>query len=304
MKAVRLHDYGGPELYNYEDVPIPEPGEGQVLVKMKAIGVNPADWKYGFGYYKQYVPLQFPWTPGLDGAGIVEAIGPGVTLFKPGQAVYGFFQGPYAEFAIANATELLGKPDSLTFEQAASLPVGMMTAWEAVVEVAEVKPGQRVLVHGGAGGVGLHAVQLAKWKGAHVTATASGANADFVRSLGADKVVDYTKSKFEDEVRDVDAVIDTVGGELVQRSIPIIKPGGIFVTIAAMVDPELGEARGVRAASAARAGADKLPKAGELVAEGKLKPQVGNIYSLAQASQAITESQTGHTRGRIILKPD
>ncbi|HZQ10964.1 MAG TPA: zinc-binding dehydrogenase, partial [Anaerolineae bacterium] len=175
------------------------------------------------------------------------------------------------------------------------------TAWQAVIEEAEVKPGQKVLVHGGAGGVGAYALQLARWKGAHVIATTSAANADFVRSLGAETVIDYQKTKFEDIVNDVDAVIDTVGGDLVERSLRVIQPGGIFVTVAARVDPEMGEAHNIRATSSRRADAEKLKQIAELLASKQLVPVVGETFPLSQAREAQELSQTGHGRGRIIL---
>jgi NADPH:quinone reductase-like Zn-dependent oxidoreductase len=302
MQAARIADYGGPEQIKIEQVPVPEPGEGQVLIRLKATGVNPADWKMRAGYFKQFMPLPFPWIPGLEGAGVVESVGPGVTAVKPGQAVYGPFSNSYAEYVVAPTADVFAKPEPLSFEEAASVPVGALTAWQAVMEEAEVQPGQRVLIHGGAGGVGLYAIQFAKWKGAHVTATASSANAEFVRSLGAEAVIDYQTTRFEDVVKDLDAVIDTVGGDLVGRSVRVIKPGGIFVTVAGMVDPEEGQARGIRATSSRRADTVKLQQISDLLQSGQVVPKVGKVFSLAQARQAQELSQTGHGQGRIILR--
>ncbi len=301
MQAIRVHDYGGSEVLVLERMPRPEPKAGQVLVRLKAAGVNPADWKMRAGYYKQFMPLPLPWIPGLEAAGIVEAVGAGVTTLQSGQAVYGPIGNSYAEYAAAEAPDLFAKPAHLSFEQAASVPVGGLTAWQAVIEEAEVQPGQRVLIHGGAGGVGLFAVQFARWKGAHVTATASAANADFVRSLGAEKVIDYRTTKFEDVVQDVDAVIDTVGGDIIERSLQVIRPGGILVTVAGRVDPEMGQARGVRATSSRRADTAKLRQITELLESKQLTPEVGKVFPLAQARQAQELSQTGHGRGRIVL---
>lgn len=301
MQAINAHDYGGPELLKVERVPKPAPSANQVLVRVFAAGVNPADWKYRSGMFRQFMPLNFPWTPGLEGAGIVETIGPGVKTLKPGQQVYGPINRSYAEFALATEHDLFLKPAGLSFDQAASIPIGALTAWQAVIEEAEVQAGQQVLVHGGAGGVGMYAVQLARWKGAHVTATASAANANFVKSIGAEKVIDYQAAKFEDIVHDVDAVIDTVGGELIQRSLPTIKSGGIFVTVAGRVDPEMGQARGVQATSARRADTTKLDQINELLRSNKIVTEVGRVFPLAQAEQAHKLSETGHGRGRIIL---
>ncbi len=302
MQAARIHDYGGPEQIVIEQAPRPEPKAGEVLVHLKAAGVNPADWKARAGYFKQFIPITFPWTPGLEGAGTVEAMGPNVTTFKRGQAVLGPINNSYAEYAVAPAAEVFAKPEILSFEQAASVSVGTLTAWGAVIEEAQVQPGQRVLIHGGAGGVGLYAVQFARWKGAHVTATASAANTDFVRSIGAEEVINYQTTRFEDVVKDVDAVIDTVGGDLAERSMRVIRPGGVYVTTAGRVDPQLGQAHGIRATNGHRADVAKLQTVIELLQSKKIVPMVGKMFSLTQARQAQDLSQTGHGRGRIILR--
>jgi NADPH:quinone reductase-like Zn-dependent oxidoreductase len=304
MQAARIHDYGGPEQIVIEQTPRPEPKAGEVLVRLKAAGVNPADWKMRAGYMKQFRPLIFPWIPGLEGAGTVEAVGPNVTALKAGQAVLGPINNSYAEYAVAPVTDLFMKPEKLSFEEAASVPVGALTAWQAVIDEAQVQPGQRVLVHGGAGGVGLYAVQFARWKGAHVTATASAANADFLRSLGAEKAIDYHATKFEDVVKDVHAVIDTVGGDLVERSLQVIRPGGVFVTAAGRVDPAIGQVHGIRAASAHRADVATLRTIVELLQAKQIVPVVGKVFPLTQARQAQELSQTGHGRGRIVLQID
>ncbi|MCL4396195.1 MAG: NADP-dependent oxidoreductase [Chloroflexi bacterium] len=302
LQAAVVHNYGGPEQIVMERVPCPKPKAGEVLVRLKAAGVNPADWKARAGYMKQFRPLTFPWIPGLEGAGVVDVAGPDVTSLKAGEAVYGPIGGSYAEYAVAPAKDLYPKPKDLSFEEAASVPVGALTAWGAVIQSANVQPGQRVLVQGGAGGVGAFAVQLARWKGAHVIATSSGANVDFVRSLGAETVVDYQKEKVEDVVKDVDAVIDTVGGEVLERSLQVIKRGGILVTIAGSPDAKAAEARGVRATRAGRADAAALQQISELLESKKVRPVVGKVFSLAQAGQAQELSQTGHGRGRIVLR--
>jgi NADPH:quinone reductase-like Zn-dependent oxidoreductase len=302
MQAVRAHDYGGPDVLQLEQAPLPEPGADQVLIRLKATGVNPVDWKTRSGMYKQFWPLQFPWTPGIDGAGTVESLGANVTQFGKGQAVFGIVTGGYAEYALAQAADLQPKPENLSFEEAASIPVGALTAWAAVVDSANVQAGQRVLVHGGAGGVGLYAVQLARWKGAHVTATASSRNMEFVRSLGAENVIDYNATRFEDVLKDLDAVIDTVGGDLVERSLKVIRPGGIFVTVAARPAEDAGKAQNISVVSAGRASSDHLKDISKLIAEGQLKPAVGTLFPLGEARKAQELSQAGHGRGRIILE--
>lgn len=302
MQTVQAKDYGGPEVLTPVQVPVPEPNPDQVLIQLKAAGVNPADWKIRAGYFKQFMPLQLPWTPGMEGAGLVQAVGGNVTGFKKGQAVYGIVNGGYAEYALAQAGDIQPKPERVTFEEAASIPVGALTAWAAVIDTANIQAGQRVLVHGGAGGVGVYAVQLARWKGAHVTATASAKNIELVRSLGAENVIDYNATRFEDVVHDVDVVIDTVGGDLPDRSFQVLRPGGIFVTVAGRLAEDAGKAQSIRAVGAGRAPNENLKKITELVETGQLKPVVGKVFTLEQARQAQELSQTGHGRGRIILK--
>jgi len=301
MQAVRFHEYGGPEVLSVEQVAIPQPGPDQALVRVIAAGVNPADWQMRAGYYQKFMPLPLPWTPGIDGAGILEAVGENVKMFQPGQAVYGLFVGGYAEHALANANEIHLKPDHLTFEQAATVAHGALTAWQAVIEEAEAQPRQTMLIHGGAGGVGVFAVQLAKWKGAYVIATTSGANVDFVRSLGADQVINYETMKFEDAVKDVDTVVDTVGGDLFARSLSVIRNGGKYVALTSRIDPEAGMARDILVTSARRADPDKLEQIAQLLKSKKIVPVVGKTFPLSQARQAQELSATGHGRGRIVL---
>jgi NADPH:quinone reductase-like Zn-dependent oxidoreductase len=301
MHAIQIEDYGGPEVLKLVEASVPQPGEGQVLVRVYAAGVNPADWKFRSGYMKQFRPVSMPWTPGLEAAGVVEAVGPGVTRFRQGQPVYGPLPGAYAEFALATASDLQPKPDRLSFEEAASVPVGALTAWGSVIDAAGIQPGQRVLVQGAAGGVGLYAVQLARWKGAEVIGTASAANVDFVRAMGAE-AIDYSAGPFEQKVHDVDVVIDTVGGDVLQRSPLALRRGGTLVTVAGQLAEDFGKAQGIRAIRGGRAAVEKLKDISQLIQEGKVKPAVYKIFPLAEARQAHELSQTGHGRGRIILR--
>ncbi len=302
MQAARVHDYGGPEVLIVEQAPRPEPKAGEVLIRVKAAGVNPADWKMRGGAYKQFMPLQFPWIPGLEGAGTIEALGAGVSTFQLGQEVYGILSSSYAEYAIALAKDIQSKPSNLTFEQAATVPVGALTAWGAVINTANVQAGQRVLVHGAAGGVGASAVQLAHWKGAHVTGTASAGNLEFVRSLGAESAIDYNAAPFETVVHDMDVVVDTVGGDISERSWQVLHKDGIFVTVAGRLAPEAGKAQGVRAMNAGRAPAETLKQISELLVSKKIIPVVGKPFALKEVRQAHELSQSGHGRGRIILR--
>jgi len=301
MHAVRFHEFGGPEVLKLEQAPRPQPEAGQVLVRLAAAGVNPADWKRRAGLYGGLGQIALPYTPGLEGAGIIETTGPGVNDFHPGQAVYGFIFGAYAEYAVAPASDLLPKPANLTFEEAATAPIGAITAWRMVIEDARVQPGQQVLVHGAAGGVGLYAVQFAAWKGAHVIGTASARHLSFVHSLGAEKVIDYNATQFETAVHDLDAVIDTVGGDLIERSWKTLRPGGVLVSVASQLTPEMGEAHGVRAIKSGRAPIEQFKQISALLESGKIHPVVGAVFPLAQAQQAQELSQTGHGQGRIVL---
>jgi NADPH:quinone reductase-like Zn-dependent oxidoreductase len=304
MRAVRLHEYGPPSVLVVDTIERPEPKAGEVLIRVRFAGVNPIDWKLRAGYLKQYMPVTLPTIPGLDVAGTVEAVGEGVTGFAAGDGVFGRGAGTYAEFAVAPVATIAQIPDGVSFEQAATLHVGGVTAWLGVIDGADVQAGQRLLVQGGAGGVGSMAVQLGHWKGANVIATASTANVDFVRSIGADEVIDYTSVKVEDAVHDVDVVFDTVGGEATGQLWNVLKPGGILVTCVGMPDAETAAARGVRTAATAHPAETRpiLDELAKLVASGDLKPVIQQIYPLAEAASAQAASETGHGRGRILLK--
>ena len=230
MKAMRFHEYGGSEKLVLETIPRPVPKANEVLIKVHFAGVNPIDWKFRAGFLKDYMPLQLPFVPGIDVSGTIEELGSEVKTLKKGQAVFGVAKGAYAEYAIASAGDVTAKPDRLSFELAATLPVGALTAWQAV-EDAGIKAGQTVVVQGAAGGVGLFAVQFARAKGARVTGIASAANKDFVKSLGAEKSVDYAKGPLETEIKNADVVIDTVGGETLEKSYDLLKKGGALVTV-------------------------------------------------------------------------
>jgi NADPH:quinone reductase-like Zn-dependent oxidoreductase len=304
MRAARFHDYGPPSVLVVESVQRPDPEAGEVLVRVHFAGVNPIDWKLRAGYLKQFMPVPLPAIPGLDVSGTVEAVGEGVSGFAVGDRVFGRGASTYAEFAVAPITTIAHMPDGVSFEQAAPLHVGGVTAWLGVVDSGHVEAGQRLLVQGGAGGVGSIAVQLGHWKGADVIATASTANVDFVRSLGAGEVIDYTSVNVEDAVHDVDVVFDTVGGEVTAHSWSVLKPGGILVTCVGVPDAETAAARGVRAEATRRPTETRsiLEELGKLVASGDLKPEIQQVFSLDDAALAQAASETGHGRGRILLK--
>lgn len=306
MKAVRFHQFGGPEVLVYEDMPRPDAGEGEVLIKVRTASVNPIDWKVRAGMVQQRIPVTLPLVVGRDVAGVVEAVGAGVSAFKAGDEVMGQTamgkHGSFAEFTVAPVKDLVKKPAALSFSIAAALPIAGAAAWHSIYEAAEVKPGQTVLVQGAAGGVGMLVVQLAKRAGATVIATCSGRNVDMVKSLGADRVIDYTKERFEDSVKDVDAVIDCVLGEVQTRSWAVVKKGGILVSLSGPPSEELAKQHQARGAMTMGAkGMAHLGEMADLAAEGKLKVIIGSELPLSATTEAHEISQAGHARGKIVV---
>jgi NADPH:quinone reductase-like Zn-dependent oxidoreductase len=305
MRAIQVHRYGGPEQLKLEEKPRPEPRAGEVLLRVHAAGVNPIDWKIRQGLLKEVQPVTFPYTPGIEVAGVVEDVGPGVTAFKKGQAVLGQTSaGAYAEYVTIPVEALALKPQILSFAEAATVPVGATTAWRALFEHGGLIAGQRVLIQGAAGGVGLFAVQLAKWKGAQVIGTASTANLEFVRSLGADTVLDYTTTPVESVVQEVDLVLDGVGGKTLLSSLAALRRGGTLISIAGPPPQEQAQARGVRAMMSRGAATVPLERLTQLIDEGHLKVIAGKTFPLSEVQQAHEYSQSGHGRGRIVLQID
>ncbi len=304
MKAVRIHAYGGPEALRSEYAPVPVPGSGQVLVRVRATSVNPWDYKLASGAFKNAVAMEFPHIPGGEFSGIIERVGPGVSYGKPGFPVYGNCpQGAYAQFVAAPAESLAPKPAGLTDIQAASVPVAGQTAWQGLFDHGHLEPGQTVLIHAAAGGVGSFAVQLAHWKGAKVIATASAANADYLKSLGADQVIDYKATPFDTVVKDVDLVFDLLGGETQTRSFTVLKQGGRLVATAQ--PPKQGEAAHYKVRALMmqmKPSTAGLMQLGQLLDAGKLRTEVMNTFPLAHAKEAWEYGQSGHTRGKVVLE--
>lgn len=309
MTAVRFHEYGDASVLQVESVPRPELGADKVLVRLYAVSINPLDWKLRQGFMKDMMPLRFPFTPGGDFAGIVESVGSGVTGFAVGDTVFGrvdpVIGGAYAEYVAASPDDLAPKPESMSFVDAASVPVVAMTAWQSIFDIGGLSTGQTILIHGGAGGVGLFAVQLAKTKGATVYATCSEADKSFVKSLGADTVIDYKNERFEEIAKNIDVVLDTVGGETQERSWGVLKPGGMLVATTAPPSPEKAVAHGVRAAMVqVTPTAALLAEIAGLLADGSVKTEVGKTFPLAEVGAAHELSQHGHVRGKIVLTVD
>jgi NADPH:quinone reductase-like Zn-dependent oxidoreductase len=307
MKAVRIHEYGGPEVLKYEDAPRPQAGPGEVLIRVHAASVNPVDWKIRAGYLQQMLKYKLPMIPGWDVSGVVESAGAGVTRLKPGDLVYCLADmsrdGSYAEYIAVRESAVALKPKSIDHTTAAAIPLAALTAWQALYDGAKLSAGQTLLIHGAAGGVGTFAVQLAKMKGARVIATASKKNHDFLRSLGADEVIDYNTTKFEDAVHGVDAILDTITGETMERSWQVLKKGGILVSILEPPSQEKAGACGVRCHHTfVQPNMEQLNEIAKLVDAGKLKVIIEKVFPLAEAGAAQESNAAGHTRGKIAIR--
>jgi NADPH:quinone reductase-like Zn-dependent oxidoreductase len=307
MKAIVVHDYGGPEVLKYEDRPKPEPKEDQILVRVIAAGVNPVDDASRSEKYAKFFGITLPFIPGYDIAGVVEKAGAKISKFKAGDPVYAYLNlkdgGGYADYAVATEVEAAKKPKWISFTEAAAVPVCALTAWQALIDKAKLSAGQTVLVHGGSGGVGSFAIQIAKARGAKVIATASTRNQDLLKQLGADVAVDYTKQKFEDFAKDVDVVLDSVGKDTLARSYGVVKKGGFIVTIVARIDQAELDKHGIRGASlGVEPTSSQLVEIGKLIDEKKIKVIISQTFPLSEAAKAQEQVATGHTRGKIVLK--
>jgi len=313
MRAVVQHAFGGPEVLRMAEVARPVPLPTEVLVRVHAAGINPVDWKTRAGGGMASVLGEPPFILGWDVSGVVEETGFGVTALKAGDEVYAMpwfprAAGGYAEYVTAPARQFARKPVHLSHDQAAAVPLAALTAWQALVDTAGVRAGQRVLIHAAAGGVGHFAVQFTKHLGAHVTGTASSSRHDWLASLGADELIDYTAVRFEDAAKDIDVVIDLVGDgheNTSTRSLDVLRPGGLIVAIPGGVSPELlqaAQARGLRtSAFLVEPDGPALTRIAELIDAGKVSVQVEEVFPLEQAAQAHAHGEGGHTRGKLVL---
>ena len=307
MKAIVAHEWGGPGVLKIEDVPVPAPKEDEMLIKVFAAGVNSFDGSLLSGKYAKVFGTRLPWIPGYDVAGTVEKVGAKVSKFKVGDPVYAFISipsgGGYAEYAVAKENQVALKPATLGFVEAGGVPSVALTAWQALVDKANVQPGQTVLIQGASGGVGMFAIPIAKVRGAKVLATASTANQDFLKQLGADVAIDYKTEKFEDIAKNMDVVVDGVGRETLARSYPILKKGGIIVSLVGRVDQSELEKYGIRGVSLeAEYNGDELSEIGKLIDAKKIKIFVSETFPLADVAKALSKADTGHARGKIVLK--
>lgn len=309
MRAISQDTHGGPEVLRETELPRPEPGPGEILVSVRAAGVNPTDWKHrARPRFVDRLPLVLGW----DVSGVVEEVGYGVTLFAPGDEVFGMLPyphgvGAYAEFAKGPARSFARKPEAIDHVQGGALPLAALTAYQALVDTADVRPGQRVLIHAAAGGVGHLAVRIAKHLGAHVTGTASAEKHAFVRSLGADEVIDYRTTDFRDAVKDADMALVPMAGDTRTRTLDVLRPGGTLVTLIGDTSrEELAEAarRDVRHATmlveSDHAGMEAVAT---MVREGALRAHVQEILPLSQAARAHRLGEEGHLTGKLVLVP-
>jgi len=303
VKAIRIHSYGNSGELKLEEVPNPSVRGNEALVRVRAAGVNPFDWKFREGYFKDWIPATFPLTLGVDFAGDIAQAGKDARDFKVGDKVFGFASGSYSEFATVPEKDLVRMPKTVDYETAASLPTPGVTAYQLVLNVVRATKGLRVLIHGAAGSVGSLAVQFARMQGARVFATASGRDAEYLKGLGADQVIDYRSERFDEKLKDLDAVIDLVGGETLARSYAVVKPGGILVSAAGAPDPGEAEKLHFRAQNfVAQRDPSHLAHVATLVDQGVIKLRVGRVMPLAEARQAHDLSQKGSSGGKIVLQ--
>lgn len=331
MKAVICEQYGGPEVLQLaSEIPVPQPGPNGVLIRARSTSVNPVDWKLRAGWLSGLWKLRFPVIWGCDISGVVEQVGSSVTLFKPGDEVYGFkhgkvgetYRGTYAEFAVLPENTIAQKPARLSHEEAAAVPLAALTAWQALVGQGRIKPRSKVLIHAAAGGVGTFAVQIAKSFGAYVAATATARNHELLRQLGADQLIDYTRDNIEDKLSGYDVVLDGVGESVWSSSLKVLRPGGKLVTLAIPIPH--GPAGRAKFFSTALGGGmsgigrallrgrgfamtqvkprgGELEKINALIEAGKIKPIVEKVYPLEGIAEAHRLSEQGHVRGKLVV---
>lgn len=310
MKAVQIKTYGGIDVLEINDnAPEPTPEKDQVLVEVHAASINPFDWKVREGYAKKYIKLEFPTTIGGDFAGVVTGLGENVSDFKIGEAVYGQAAvfgggtGAFAEVLAANVNKIAPKPKNIDFLQAASLPLVGVSALQALETHIKLKKGQKILIHGGAGGIGTIAIQLAKALGAYVATTVSSDDVEYARGLGADEVIDYKNQNFEEILKDYNAVFDTVGGKTLDKSFLVVKKGGIIVSMAGAPSAALAKKHGVVVIGQNTEGnKERLSRLSELVERGEIKPQVDRVFAIDEAAEAFSRLEKGHPRGKVVLK--
>ncbi|MFD1413678.1 NADP-dependent oxidoreductase [Oceanobacillus jeddahense] len=310
MKAIIIDQYGdADQLKEKDEIPIPEIKDNQVLVEMHATSINPIDWKLREGYLQEGLPFEFPIILGWDAAGVIKQIGKNVTAFQVGDEVFArpdlTPNGTYAAYTAVDEELLAMKPKNISFEEAAAVPLAGLTAWQCLVNFSEIKEGEKVLIHAGSGGVGSMAIQIAKSFGAYVASTASGKNETFLKELGVDHCINYKEEDFEDVLQDYDIVVDTLGGEILNKSFQVLKEGGRLVSIAGKPDEKLAKQKGVKAGSLwLEPDGKELAELGKLMEDGKLKPYIGHTFPLTEngLKEAHRLSETHHAKGKIVIQ--
>jgi len=304
MKAVRIHEFGGPDRVQIEEVATPKVTRGKALVRIHAAAVNPVDWMVREHLYNPKGADRVPMTLGQDFAGVIEKIGSdSQTSLREGDEVFGEVFGSFAEYALVPLKDLVKKPRSLDFTIAASLPMPALTAWQAIIDTAGAKPGMRFLIHGASGGVGSFAAQFARWKDAEVAATASEPSFDFLRSIGVDPIIDYRRERFEEKLRDIDVVLDPLGGDTQARSWSVLKRGGMLINLIGEIDEEAAKRAGVRAVDfGMEYDVQDLEQIAALVESGAIRPHISKVLPLEQAKQAMDLNQQGKSHGKIVLE--
>jgi NADPH:quinone reductase-like Zn-dependent oxidoreductase len=300
MRAWVIDQLGGPEVYRVGEVPVPEPLEGEVQVRVEGAGMNPVDWKIRSGLFTAAAPKIFPAVTLREFAGTVSKQGPGVTEWKVGDTVYGITDvGAAAEYTVAKSESIGPSPFTLAAWEAALVPLAGMTAWQALFDHGGLRAGQRVLIHAAAGGVGTFAVQLAKWKGAYVIGTASKRNHPLLRTLGADEMIDYHDQRFDEVVRNVDVVLHSIGQEDLAGSLKVLKPGGILVAISAQPDVQQAMKEGKRAVwFMMQPSTENLAQLATLIDTGKIRPVVDSVVPLSEGPKTMAEVEQGHEVGK------
>ncbi len=306
MRAVQIQQYGGVEKLQLQQVEKPVINDDDILILVKSAAINPVDWKIREGYLQAFIPYEMPFTLGWDVAGVVAEVGANVTEFNVGDEVFSRpainRNGSYADYIAVKADEAVLKSTKLDFAQAAALPLAGITAWQCLVDVAEVQAGQRVLVHAGAGGVGHLAIQIAKAKGATVVATASAANQDLLVEFGADQAVDYAEAPLSEQIEAVDIVVDTMGGDVQKQSWSLLKEGGILVSVVDQPDETVAQEHNARSAFVFIEPSSRILKElNSLVESDQLKPLIEHRFPLEQIADAHLQSQSGRTRGKIVI---
>jgi NADPH:quinone reductase-like Zn-dependent oxidoreductase len=307
MKAIRIHEFGGPEVLELEEIEVPKPADDEVLIKVYASSVNPVDQKIFAGQAQEKFPTKFPLTIGWDVSGVIEQAGRRVSKFNIGDQVYGrpfpTTNGAFAEYLVIKADQVSLKPRSIDHLHAAAIPLSGLTAWQGLFKYGKLQRDQRVLIHAASGGVGSFAVQFAKWKGAFVIGTGAAENLSFIKQLGADQAIDYKNQRFEDHAEDIDLVLDLIGGETQQRSLGVLKPGGRLITTIKPDFQQQAKEMGIHLEGfTAQSYPEDLEQIARLVDEGVVSPVVSSVMSLEEARQAEILNHKGNTRGKIVIK--